>query len=54
LRVKDFAGQTGITKQEHKALEGSSEELKFENLEHLYLYCMRGGAGLGPEIRDHA
>ena len=46
FRAKELADRVGIMKEGRKVMERTREELKFENLEHLYLDYMRGGVGL--------
>ncbi len=48
FRAKEIADRVGIMKEGRKVMERTREELKYENLEHLYLDYMRGGLGVGP------
>ena len=52
FRAKDVADCVGIMKEGRKVMERNREELKFENLERLYLDYMRGG--LTESEADHA
>jgi ABC-2 type transport system ATP-binding protein len=54
FRVKDVADRVGIMKDGRKVMERTSEELKFENLERVYLDYMRGGIGPELEVQGHA
>jgi ABC-2 type transport system ATP-binding protein len=54
FRVKDVADRVGIMKDGRKVMERTSDELKFENLERVYLDYMRGGIGHELEVPIHA
>lgn len=54
FRVMDVADRVGIMKEGRKVMERTSEELKFENLQRVYLDYMRGGVGPELEASDHA
>jgi ABC-2 type transport system ATP-binding protein len=54
FRVKDVADRVGIMKDGRKVMERTGDELKFENLERVYLDYMRGGIGPELEVHGHA
>jgi ABC-2 type transport system ATP-binding protein len=54
FRSKEVANRVGIMKEGHMVLERSSEELKHENLEQLYLDYMRVGRGSEAEDKEDA
>jgi ABC-2 type transport system ATP-binding protein len=54
FRARDIADRVGIMKEGRKVMERSSEELKYENLERMYLDYMRGGMILETEVNAHA
>jgi ABC-2 type transport system ATP-binding protein len=54
FRAKDIADRVGIMKEGRKVMERTSEELKHENLERVYLDYMRGGLIPEMEAKAHA
>jgi ABC-2 type transport system ATP-binding protein len=49
FRAKELADTVGIMKEGRKVMERTREELKYENLEHLYLDYMRGGLSVSAQ-----
>ena len=54
FRVKDIADRVGIMKDGRKVMERTADELKHENLEHVYIDYMRGGLTSEEEVKRHA
>jgi ABC-2 type transport system ATP-binding protein len=54
FRSKEVADRVGIMKEGRKVMERTSEELKYENLERVYLDYMRGDIISEPEVKAHA
>ncbi|NLT65834.1 MAG: ABC transporter ATP-binding protein [Acidobacteria bacterium] len=51
FRSKDVADRVGIMKEGRKVMERTGDELKHENLQHLYLDYMRGSVNPETEVK---
>jgi ABC-2 type transport system ATP-binding protein len=52
FRAKDIADRVAIMKEGRKVLERTRDELKYVNLQDLYLAYMRGGYSVQMDIKD--